>query len=163
MRDLLLLVSSLYLSFTHVVKPSICISWCHSCSNVSTSADYKKITLNALNTYTLGGDNSHIRQHKVLGTTVKAIIDDVYHQFICPSILFPFSTTSLNHLYYLLSRVPQKLTSSSTHLLPLWVTWGDYACSNDLMFFFSTCNEYTVYVQIYCLSYCPNLHTLNLC
>ena len=89
----------------------------HSCPGVSTSADYEKIALNALNTYTLGehvgrewgigkalkwkpmldpqmvtkgGDNSHVGLHKVLGTTVEAIVGGVYHQFVRPSILsFP--------------------------------------------------------------------------
>lgn len=81
----------------------------HSCPNVNSGADYANITSNALNTYTLGehvgrewgigkvlkwrymvdpqmvakgADNGHVGLHKVLGTTVEAIVGGVYHQFV---------------------------------------------------------------------------------
>jgi dsRNA-specific ribonuclease len=93
----------------------------HSCPNVNSGADYEKITSNALNTYTLGEyvgrewgiakvlkwrsmadpqtvakgvDNSHLGLHKVLGTTVEAIVGGVYHQFVrfpTPSSAFLFA------------------------------------------------------------------------
>lgn len=86
----------------------------HSCPNVNSGADYTNITSNALNTYTLGenvgrewgigkvlrwksmvdpqmaakgADKGHIGLHKVLGTTVEAIVGGVYHQFV--RLLFP--------------------------------------------------------------------------
>ena len=81
----------------------------HSCPNVNSGADYAKITSNALNTYTLGehvgrewgigkvlrwksmvdpqmivkgADSGYVGLHKVLGTTVEAIVGGVYHQFV---------------------------------------------------------------------------------
>ena len=89
----------------------------HSCPNVNSGADYAKITSNTLNTYTLGehvgrewgigkvlkwrsmvdphmvakeADAGHVGLHKVLGTTVEAIVGGVYHQFV----RHPFSLTS---------------------------------------------------------------------
>lgn len=81
----------------------------HSCPNVNSGADYANITSNTLNTYTLGEHvgrewgigkvlkwkatvnsqvvaegvgNRYIGLHKVLGTTVEAIVGGVYHQFV---------------------------------------------------------------------------------
>lgn len=38
---------------------------------------------------TKGADNAHVGLHKVLGTTVEAIVGGVYHQFVRPPILQP--------------------------------------------------------------------------
>jgi len=81
----------------------------HSCPNVNSGANYANITSNALNTYTLGEQvgrewgigkvlrwksmvdpqtgvrgvgSGQVGLHKVLGTTVEAIIGGVYHQFV---------------------------------------------------------------------------------
>jgi len=81
----------------------------HSCPNVNSGANYANITSNALNTYTLGEHvgrewgigkvlrwksmvdpqmgmkgmgSGQIGLHKVLGTTVEAIVGGVYHQFV---------------------------------------------------------------------------------
>lgn len=97
----------------------------HSCPNVNPGANYEKIASNALNTYTLGeyvgrewgigrvlkwksmvdpqvaakgADNAHVGLHKVLGTTVEAIVGGVYHQFVrfpTASVSFPFPELSL--------------------------------------------------------------------
>ena len=96
----------------------------HSCPNVNSGADYANITSNSLNTYTLGehvgrewGIGKVLRWrskmdpqmgmkgmgqvglHKVLGTTVEAIVGGVYHQFVRPPFPRPIrSTIVLNYL-----------------------------------------------------------------
>jgi len=104
----------------------------HSCSNVNSGANYANITSNALNTYTLGEqvggkwgigkvlkwksmvdpqmaakgvDNRHIGLHKVLGTTVEAIVGGVYHQFGATEAHKFFHTHLLPHI--LLKGTPQ--------------------------------------------------------
>jgi len=91
------------------------LTFLHSCPSVNSGADYSNIASNALNTYTLGEhvgrewrigrvlrwkymvdpqmisrgmDNRHVGLHKVLGTTVEAIVGGVYHQFV----RLPFSS-----------------------------------------------------------------------
>ena len=81
----------------------------HSCPSTNSGADYEKIVSNVLNTYTLGEhvgrewgigkvlkwksmtdpqmlakgvDSARVGLHKVLGTTVEAIVGGVYHQFV---------------------------------------------------------------------------------
>lgn len=115
----------------------------HSCPNVNSGADYAKTSSNALNTYTLGEhvgrewgigkvlkwksmvdpqmiergtDNGRIGLHKVLGTTVEAIVGGVYHQFVClpfPAIHPLRFDVVLNQFGYALSREPRRPTSSS--------------------------------------------------
>ena len=115
----------------------------HSCPNVNSGADYAKTSSNALNTYTLGehvgrewgigkvlkwksmvdsqmiekgADNGHVGLHKVLGTTVEAIVGGVYHQFVClpfPIIRPPRFDVVLNRFFSALSRELRKPTSSS--------------------------------------------------
>jgi len=97
----------------------------HSCPNVNSGADYANITSNALNTYTLGehvgrewgigkvlkwrsmldpqmvakgADNGHVGLHKVLGTTVEAIIGGIYHQFGATEAHKLFHTHLLPHI-----------------------------------------------------------------
>ena len=115
----------------------------HSCPNVDSRTDYAKIISNALNTYTLGEhvgrewgigkvlrwklmvdsqmvtkavDNGYIGLHKVLGTTVEAIVGGVYHQFVrlplssIPPLLHHQTEHSLSDF----PREPQKLINSST-------------------------------------------------
>ena len=115
----------------------------HSCPNVNSGADYAKTSSNALNTYTLGehvgrewgigkvlkwksmvdpqmiekgADNGHVGLHKVLGTTVEAIVGGVYHQFVRfpPPFIRPLRfDVVLNHFFSALSRELRKPTSSS--------------------------------------------------
>lgn len=93
----------------------------HSCPSIDAGANYEKIASNTLNTYTLGEhvgrewgigrvlkwksmadpqavakgvDNAHVGLHKVLGTTVEAIVGGVYHQFVRP----PFSSAHFSLL-----------------------------------------------------------------
>ncbi|KAF9645734.1 hypothetical protein BDM02DRAFT_3189421 [Thelephora ganbajun] len=104
----------------------------HSCPNINSGADYANITSNALNTYTLGEhvgrewgigkvlkwksmvdlhmvakgmDNGNVGLHKVLGTTVEAIIGGVYHQFGATEAHKFFHTHLLPHI--LLKGTPQ--------------------------------------------------------
>jgi len=95
----------------------------HSCPNVNSGANYANITSNALNTYTLGEHvgrewgigkvlrwtsmvdpqmgvkgMGHIGLHKVLGTTVEAIVGGVYHQFGATEAHRFFHTHFLPHI-----------------------------------------------------------------
>lgn len=106
----------------------------HSCPNVNSGADYEKITSNALNTYTLGEhvgrewgigkalkwksmvdpqmlakgvDSARVGLHKVLGSTVEAIVGGVYHQFGATEAHKFFHTHLLPHI--LLKGTPQGL------------------------------------------------------
>ena len=111
----------------------------HSCPNVNSGADYANITSNSLNTYTLGEHvgrewgigkvlrwksmvdpqmgvkgvgSGQIGLHKVLGTTVEAIVGGVYHQFVrLPRIPLPHCTESSLCVF---PREPPKPTNSST-------------------------------------------------
>ena len=112
------------------ILESYFLMFLHSCPNVNSGADYANITSNALNTYTLGEhvgrewgigkvlkwksmvdpqmvakgtDNGYVGLHKVLGTTVEAIVGGVYHQFV----RLPFSLT-----YH-----PLRFTAVLTHFL----------------------------------------------
>lgn len=59
-----------------------------------------------------GVDNRHIGLHKVLGTTVEAIVGGVYHQFVRLPFSSPLYCCTESFLFRVL-RGPQKPTSSS--------------------------------------------------
>ena len=116
----------------------------HSCPNVNSGANYASITSNTLNTYTLGehvgrewgigkvlkwklmvdpqmvakgGDSGRLGFHKVLGTTVEAIVGGVYHQFV--RCLFPLHPPAFLTFLFSFPREPRKPTNSSTRISSL--------------------------------------------
>lgn len=120
---------NLHLNLGRRVLGAYFLTFLHSCPNVNSGADYSNITSNALNTYTLGEhvgrewgigkvlrwrymvdpqmiargvDNRHIGLHKVLGTTVEAIVGGVYHQFVRIPFSSPLYCCTESFLFHVL-------------------------------------------------------------
>lgn len=138
---------NLYLNLGRRILEAYFLMFLHSCPNVNSGANYASISSNALNTYTLGehvgrewgigkvlkwksmvdpqmiakgADSGYVGLHKVLGTTVEAIVGGVYHQFV----RLPFSSTPpplcfhrcTESFIFRVSRELQRPTSSSTFI-----------------------------------------------